>query len=773
MISQSENAQPTALKQPDVATLTDCVDEPITAPGSIQPHGALLALQVSDFKVIAASENIAAFLGVSVEQLLGQPLDLPFLAQAMSKARGKLESGDKRVVFEVATGSESQSLIDCTAVLQADGLNMLVEFDNLRDPQIVVDFEHLSLPRIQQLILNIGQPDSLNGLCETIVREIRNLAGFDRVMVYRFHADLHGEVVAESAVSGEMRYLGLHFPESDIPAQARVLYSTNLIRCITNSTYTPTPILTLEGLCPGSTLDLSESKLRSVSPIHLEYLQNMKVGSSMSLSLMDGDKLWGLVACHHDSPHFVDSQTRIVCELLSTTFSLMLLQIESQELDREALRLQGIERQLISQMANSTPFVEGAFKHLPNLSNLADANGSASISGDSVKTIGDTPTDQEIIALATWLADNCEESVFACESLMDVYPPALKWEHGVCGVLAIEIARSRRQYLLSFRNELTQSVLWAGDPNKAVGGASGVSNLSPRTSFESWTQIIRGHCKPWSQVAIDGAATLRRATLYLIVDWSEQVAELNQKLAQSNDDLQTFAEFAAHDLKEPLRGIHNAVAFLRQDHGSVLNEDIEKRLQKITMLADRGHALTGALLQFSEIGTQKLAVESVDLNLVCAETLSIYQEDLDSRGIDVQIPELMPSVFCDPVLIGQVLQNLVSNAIKYAAEESPHIIISWSDHVPVLTDWDITGKPDTRQVVISVADNGIGIDASNQEVIFKLFRRLHPRHLYGGGHGIGLAIANRIIGMHSGKLWVESVKGEGSIFSFTVGDPSV
>lgn len=755
-----------------------CHQEPIRVPGSVQPHGALLALEDVDGALVVrrASANLEALLGVAAERALGAPLERTLGDAAGEAVRAGLATlgeeastvaGEpRRHAFALELDVRgARCRLDAVLHGNAAGTAVL-ELDGPRAADAATSA--ISVHALQQLSQRLHGADDVAALAGTIVREVRALVGFDRVMLYRFHADDHGEVVAESVVDGWPPYLGLHYPESDIPAQARELYRRNLVRCIAAVPYTPAPILPTD----AEPLDLSFSHLRSVSPIHVEYLENMGVGASMSISLLDGERLWGLVACHHRGPRHVDAAARAACELLGTTFSLLLPRLEAAESERVAARLRDVERELGRRLADALPFVDGVFPHLPDLDDIVAADGVASVSPTGTRRTGTTPDEAALVAFAGWLARETEEAVFASDRVAERYAAARDWPEGLAGVLAVEISRPRGQYLMAFRRELPRQVRWAGRPDEkpVTRGEDGRLRLSPRRSFAAWSESVRGTSAPWTDVELGGAEALRRTTLDLIVATNDEVLRLNDELERSRESLRAFAHIAAHDLKEPLRGIANYIAFLTEDHGDALDADARAKLATIDRLAARGTALTDALLQFAELGETSGRRVSFALDDVVDAVLEAFAPELERRGVELRVVRPLPTLVGQPVRMEQILTNLVGNALKYTPRPDPVIEIAaeaLDGRVETPLDRDSFER---RSHVVRVSDNGIGIPPEQHEDVFRLFKRLHPPDAHGGGNGLGLAIVRRAVELQGGRVELDSAPGRGTTVRFSYGD---
>ena len=228
-----------------------------------------------------------------------------------------------------------------------------------------------------------------------------------------------------------------------------------------------------------------------------------------------------------------------------------------------------------------------------------------------------------------------------------------------------------------------------------------------------------------------------------------------EALARSNQELDDFAYVASHDLKEPLRGIHNYARFLLEDHGDKLGEDGRSKLETVGRLAQRLENLIDTLLIYSRVGRVDLAMKETDLNEVVRDALDSVAISLKEKNVEIRLPEPLPKVACDQARVAEVFRNLISNALKYNDKPQPWIEIGCQ-------------RPFEGGLRFYVRDNGIGIREKHIDAVFRIFKRLHKRDQYGGGAGAGLTIVKKIVERHGGRIWVESVVGEGSIFYFTL-----
>jgi len=734
------------------ADLSQCEREPIHLLGGIQPHGVLLAFSEPDLTLRVVSANTEALLGRPPEALLDRPLgEVLHPSSLLLLTRALAQPATSTLRLEAAgrffTGVSHRS--DGVVVLELEPTG-----EGTREEE--------ALGMVDLLLSPLARAHGPLGLLQAAAEAVRALTSFDRVMVYRFDTDWHGEVVAESRDEAMDSFQGMHFPASDIPAQARALYTRHTLRLIADARAAPVPLRPAVLPSLGRPVDLSGAALRSVSPVHLEYLANMGVGASMSISLLREGRLWGLIACHHRTPLVVPAATRRACDVLARLVSLQLASEErargSAELARRAqLQTQLLER--LSEQAGTLPVALAAQAEL--LLGLTGAGGVALLLGQAPVLVGHTPSSEDVDELVTWLAGQHFEGTFQTERLGQLYPPAAEYTDVASGLLAVRLDEAAPRFLLWFRPEVARTVTWAGNPQKPVVPGPGASRLHPRASFDAWKETVRGAGTPWTQVDVAAAVGFRSALVGVLLRHAAA-------LARSNAELDAFSGTVAHDLKEPLRGIQQYVSFLLEDHGEQLGEDGRKQLEEVRWLAGRTQGQMDALFEFSRVGRVALAWGSVDMQELVDEVLLTVSARLQENQLEVRIPRRLPRVECDGVRLQQVWANLLTNAAKYHPSSGPRWVELGFHGPGEPLSHPARRRPD--EYVFYVRDNGIGIAGRFHEDIFEMFRRLHPAHAYGGGSGAGLAIARRLVRLHGGELWVESEPGQGSTFFFTLGE---
>jgi two-component system, chemotaxis family, sensor kinase Cph1 len=740
-----------ALTAPDDALLAECAREPIQTPGAIQPHGVLLGLDPHTGHVRVRSANAAAFLGRdadTLDALLGP--EAAAHVQALPEA-GEAFDGRHVGYLRLPDGRT------CEAVShEADGL-LVLELT----PEAPPGDAGLETLRVQAAVGRIMQAPEAALLLQQAADEVRALTGFDRVDVYRFDDEWNGEVVAEARADEMTAYLGLHFPASDIPSQARALYARNRLRLIPDAAYTPVPLVP-DGGASGAPLDLSLSVLRSVSPVHLEYLANMGVRASMSVSILHEGALWGLIACHHRTPHRVSFRTQASCALVGQVLGILLDRHRATDGERARAERQYGLGVLLDGLLRAESVTEALAGHGDTLMALVGATGVA-ICGDGLHLHGQTPPPAEVERLCVWVQAQPDD-VFATHALGRAYPPAADYADVAAGLLAVTFARRRGHTVLWFRPEQPREVTWAGAPEKNVRtGGDGVPRLHPRHSFAAWQTLLRGHARPWTEPEREAAATLRRLVLDLVYERVEAIQRLNRRLSRANDTLETrnrelqdFAFVASHDLREPLRKIRAFSDLLRKEHDDDLPAGARGYIERTEAASIRAMQLVDDLLLLSRVNTRGRAFARVELGDVVETVRSDLQLLLDETGTHLETRGPWPSLQSDGAQLAQALRLLVENAVKFRARDRAARV-----EIEALTREGEEGEP--GQVVLCVRDNGIGFEDRFAERIFKPFERLHSRTAY-PGTGMGLAIVRRIAERHGGRVTARSVLGEGSVF---------
>ncbi|WP_033339323.1 ATP-binding protein [Catenuloplanes japonicus] len=710
--------------------LSECVREPIHRLGGVQSYGALVALRAGT--IAATSENASALLGPGAT--VGAPAD-GLLDAAQLSALHALADADtgQTAMMPVQLGG---GWLDVT-VHHADGL-LVLEFEPASPaPAAFTAF----YPPIRAALVRLQQAVTVVDAARAAVREIRAITGFDRVVAYRFESvDGPGEVIAEETAEGQEPWLGLWFPATDIPPQARRLYERNWIRVISDvddETARLVPEVLPE---TGAPLDLSLSVLRTVSPYHLEYLRNIGVASSMSVSLLSGGRLWGLIACHGNAPHTLGPQLRAACEFFGVALSLHLAALRERDDTAARERSRTMIARLIERIAEDLSDPAGFDQVLECDTVAVRLDGRTSVHGAD-------PGPEVLDALWAALPPSTAGEPWHSDRLGEDLPAMAAFTGTVDGALVLPLSDTGDR-VVWLRRERTVPRRWAADPDRPVVLGPHGERLTPRGSTAVFLATVRGRSAPWTATDLAMAVELGRAIMQVALAHNRRLSTLNSELNRSNVDLDSFAHAAAHDLKEPLRGIANQATFLIEDSTDRMDEATARRLASIQRLATRMDELLNALLYYSRLGRTDLHREEIDLDSAVAKALEVAGPRLETAGVRVSVSPVA-TVKADPVLFDEILVNLLVNAAKYARPEGPRTV-------------EVGAATVDDEPAVYVRDNGIGMPAHLREQAFDLFRRLHARAEGVDGSGAGLAIVRRIVERHGGRVWADDSPGGGT-----------
>lgn len=721
-----------------------CAAEPIRIPGGIQPHGALAVLNPDSLEILQASANLGDVVGTALAA--GDNLsDFPGADEHLRTALLAWSRGVEPVFLR--TVELSGHPLQLVGHRSRQGL--ILEFEE--PPTSRGDTLEALYPRLLEFLNSLGsRSETVEDIAQAAVDEVKTLTGFNRILLYSFDAKGDGTVLAEATDGVLPSYLDLRFPAADIPPQARELYKLNRLRLIPTSDYTPVPIAPALSPIDGQPLDLSFAGLRSVSPVHLEYMRNMGTGSSMSISILIDGELWGLISGHSAAPHRVNAQVRTACDFLGQIVSL---QIGARERStRAARRLEGKrkETELLARLARAPNFQEGLIDSADLWRGLTNAGGAAILTEGQVLTVGDTPSEAEIRHIAEWLRRQ-NASHFATESLAKLWPAAEAFAASASGLLAVSISQLHSDYLMWFRPEVVRSVSWSGDPTKPM--QSGAERLHPRKSFEAWKELVRFHSLPWDPSEAEEAQDFRNAIVDFVLRRAEERAALSGELQRSNKELESFSYSISHDLRAPFRHIVG-YAELLSDREKTLDSKSLHYLKSIVDAALSAGRLVDDLLAFSQLGRANLSKTAVDMRKLAQEVKRALEPDVAGRAVEWRVGELPPA-WGDGALLRQVIFNLVENALKYSRPRDKAVIT-------------VEGWEESQATVYRVTDNGVGFDMAYVGKLFGVFQRLHRTEDF-EGTGIGLALAKRVVERHGGEIEAQGELDVGA--SFTVRIP--
>ncbi len=705
--------------------LTNCDREPIHISGHIQPHGVLLVVQEPQLEILQVSENTLHLLGFAPESAIGQDLSLLFDRVQLEKLKACLRNENLKTVNPIKLYVErpGKSLeFDCILHRVQEVLMVELELATSQENLSVFSFYH----SVRATVSKIQSAKNLKDLCQVTVEEVRQISGFDRVMVYQFDPEGNGAVIAEDKAEKLSPFLGLNYPSSDIPKQARQLYSLNWLRLIPDINYKPVPIVSGKNAVTTQPRDLSFSVLRSVSPIHIEYLQNMGVAASMSISLMKDKKLWGLIACHNYTPKYLNYELRAACEFIGQVMSLELQSKEGNEDYDYKLHLKSLQTKIFEDISTSENLSQVLVKCQHNLLEAVNAQGAAIVFGDNCYRVGQTPEGESLKYLTQWVQKHLNQEIFYTDSLTKCYPEAEEFKDTASGCLAIAISPTQKIYVLWFRPEVIKTVNWAGNPNKPLQtDEDGNYRLSPRKSFELWKENVRYKSLPWKQCEIDAALELRKAMINIVLCQIDKLEKLNRALEESvarerektahlktamselkraqtqlvqserMSSLGQLVSAVAYEVTNPINFIHGNLIYANEYSQKMIDllqlyeqhypsaspeiqaqieavelefivEDLPKLLGSMKVGANRIREIVQSLRNFSRI--DEADIKPVDIHDGLDSALLILSNRLKPKPDRPAIHLIkeygsLPLVECYPVQINQVFMNVLTNAI--------------------------------------------------------------------------------------------------------------
>jgi chemotaxis family two-component system sensor kinase Cph1 len=710
-------------------TVQTCDQEPIHTLGFVQDHGALIAFDKSG-GTVAASSNAARLLGAV--PALGSQIDSRHFDQIARTAIANTLAEPDVILESVVCQGTDDAAFDLVMHWSADLL--LVEWEaRPNDAPLASHYGSLVQRGIQKL--QRSSSFSLEQLLQVATDVVCALSSFDRVMAYRFLPDGSGEVIAESLGADMASYLHQRFPAADIPEQARRLYVLNPIRHIADVHSAPVPIDQTPGSPPGSGLDLSYSILRSVSPIHIEYLRNMDVGASMSTSIVVDGKLWGLIACHHVKPLRVPYAVRLSCTVLTQMLAIM---VERSELSQRALaesRIENLRGQIAEALALADDATAGLLAANQAMRSLIVSEGLSIVVGQRVSSLPEHLDRSAAIKVSEFMASSHQE-LLVTDSLSRDLPLLKAVQNGgnaYPGILALQIHGETTITIIWWRAELAETINWAGPPGKVVVSGPHGDRLAPRLSFATWTEVVRGSSRAWNHTDRFAARELKAIL---------QEVALNQIRATEHERTALLA-ILGHDLRDPLQAIDMAVTLMGR--GLVTTGDSAKRIEYSSR---RMQSVISYILDVSRLRQGVgLALDLRPTALSPFLTTMLEEAQLAFPGVEMEVSVSdMGDADVDEDRLIQAVSNLLSNARQHG-----------DLHYPI----HINAYRTANEQRIEIANRlpaGHRFLPGPMTSPLKAKASVNVRNRT--GLGLGLYIANAIVVGHDGELKSERMESD-------------
>ena len=728
--------------------LENCDVEPLRHIQVVQAHACLLAVEIESLIVRYVSENTRRYLGRAWEDIIDTHLSTMFKPEVMgqvplglSRSEGFDTINPILSVIEV----DGESLLR-NVIIHRSGELLILEVEATERDTRTIRYQQL-LARSIYRIQNTTDPVKLFPDTAMIIKQV---SGYDRVMVYQFDKDYNGEVIAEARNEELEPYEGLRYPHTDIPKQARELYLTNRVRLISGASQQPARIRRSKQVPQDEPLDLTHATSRGVSPVHLEYLGYMGVDNSLSVAIILQDKLWGLFALHHYSPRTVDYEVRNVLMFIGQVFSGHLA-LQAANRYREQTLTRNLARLAIGEQITKTRDIfDGLTSGSYSIMNMfSNTTGAAVSFEDRLQCHGDYPAREHLEELVQWVKETqvtAQDLYYESGSIGNHFPLFKQYYDTAAGFLLVFLNPAQTDWLCWFRPGLVQEITWGGKPEKNLIVTSETRRMGPRKSFARYVETVEGCAAPWTDNEIDAALALRITIINSLLQRYSEVKEINERLQKAYEDLETFSYTVSHDLRAPLRAISGYAEIMEEDYGPQLDNEAKGLLQGIQRGVDQMNNFITDILDLSRVGSSGLQLERTAMTPLVRDVLLelnlIYPRSAD---ITITIDENMPPAVADPRLLRQLYTNLLSNSLKYAA---PAANGQLAIHVGAYH------HPAMGFNTYTVSNTGPAIPEEYRQTIFQMFSRMSSTTST-DGTGVGLAIVERIVERHLGGVWVD------------------
>ncbi len=754
-----ETAQSILSKVSELVDDKTCDREEIHLLGHIQPHGVLIGIDEAALKIVQISENTIDFFNISASSLIEKPLSELFPQTQIDTLKSFSNRGDLEVFnpLQITVQIQEKNFAFQGIIHRSNGL-LILELEPLSpDEDSNLGFYYIA----KSAVTTIRKAEDFAEMSDLLAQQVRKITQLDRVMIYRFDLDNSGIVIAEAKDEHVESFLGLHFPAADIPKLARKLYYKNWLRQIVDVNAQPVPIFPFNNPTTQETIDLSFSTLRSVSPIHIKYLQKMGVSASLCISLISDGKLWGMIVGHHFSPRYIDYEVRKTCEFLGQVMSIEIVNKYEQQFKKAQEKIKIVQAKLKRNILDSNQSISHILSQdVENLHDLVSAQGAVICLGDRISALGICPSQKFISSLILWL-ENKSEDVFHTKCLSQLYPEAIAMKDIASGILAISISLNQTSYhIIWFRSEVIQTIDWAGDPSKLALDDEG--DLSPQRSFELWKEVVKAKSLPWDEVEIEAATELRGTLMLAALEFSQQALRMEAERAQvASKAKSSFLARMSHELRTPLNAILGCTQLMK---GEDLSKSLHEYINVIGHSSEHLLDLIDDVLEVSKIEAGKITLEETNFNLhrLFDGVQEMLQARAQAKGLQMIFaihPHLPQFIKSDERKIRQILLNLLGNAIKFTHQG--YVILKVS-----LVETDQATSKAT--IHFAIEDTGSGIAPEEIDDLFEAFVQTSSGKESQTGTGLGLVISQQFAHFLDGHITVSSVLNQGSIFQFDI-----
>lgn len=711
----------------------NCDQEAIHICGEVQEYGFLIGVQ--DSKITFYSQNILDLFPVN--NILGEDIHA-FFDQLGIDINWENYSDNQELAIQHISYNNQEYTVSIHTQNGFTFFEIEIVF-----PGHKINKEYFA---VQSILRNMDSKD----IWKLLLKEIQAIIDFDRVMIYQFLYDGSGQVIEELVKPNLESYLDLHYPESDIPAQARAMYLKNPVRITSHVSGTTSPIV---GIIPKENIDLTCSVTRASSPVHRQYLKNAHVESSFSTSIIVNGELWGLVACQNAAPKHLDLQSRLLAETLTRASANAYASQKSLKTLKEYQKINLNNISLRQNLLSEEDFGKSLKKNIRDIMDSCAADGMIIRINNEILTCGKVPNDNDIEKIIDWSKQHnsdFEENTFASNSFCQTKDLDLDTPDKSCGIIISILGNNTSDMLIWLRKEQGHKIKWAGKPEKSaiseIRNGVEIIKFSPRKSFEVWKEYVKGTSLPWKIKEIESAKWITSVILKASHTKSSQILDLNNQLKELNQELDSFSHSISHDLNTPLTVIKlNAQLAKRLPDPEKVQTTLDNIIAQVDTMSD----MIRNVLELSRIKKSEIELKKIEVDSLIEKLAEDSKISFNCPKTEIII-ENTPEVLGDKTMVYQVFINVIGNAVKYSSKSKKPLV-------------KIVGKVYDDAVTYSITDNGIGIDQKESKKMFKIFSRMNNAKEF-KGNGVGLSIVHHLMEKMGGKISYESESGKGTTF---------